>query len=163
MYIQMAVEELLITLEEVIMVLKDAAGERSLPLWIGRHDAAAIFTGIEDIRFPRPLTHDLVTNLLERLGVRVERVEICDVRENVYFALMHLHKGNEVMSFDARPTDAIAIAVRNNAPIFVKEEVLSQSPVVDLAGQAVLGKMDRERCADVLVDLDMDNYGKYKM
>jgi hypothetical protein len=163
MFIQMDVEELLLTFDEAIVVLKDAAGERSLPLWIGRHDAAAIVAGIKKIQFPRPLAHDVLTNLLKRLDVSVERVEICDLRENVYFALIHLRKNDEAIAIDARPMDAIAIAVRTNAPIFVREEVLAKSPVADLSGQPVFNKMNRERCTDVLADLDLNDFGKYKM
>jgi bifunctional DNase/RNase len=85
------------------------------------------------------------------------------VRENVYFALIHLRKDNKDFPIDARPMDAIAIAVRANAPIFVKEDVLAKSPVADLSGHPVFSKTDRDRCTDVLADLGLYGFGKYKM
>ena len=124
------------TLEEVVVVLKDASEERSLPIWVGLHDALCIFAGMKDIEppIPGPLTHDLMTSLLQRLGVRVERVEICDLRENVYFSLIHLRNKNEVILMDARPSDAIALAVRTNAPIFVDEDLLVKCEPADPSG-----------------------------
>jgi hypothetical protein len=120
MLIQMHIAELYTTLEEVIVVLKDSAEERSLPIWVAKHDAALIVAAIENILVPRPLTHELMADLIRRLGARLERVEISDLCENTYSALIHLSKYNEAIVLDARPGDAIAIAVRTNVPIFVR-------------------------------------------
>ena len=159
----MHIAELYTTLEEVIVVLKDSAEERSLPIWVAKHDAALIVAAIENILVPRPLTHELMADLIRRSGARLERVEISDLCENTYSALIHLSKYNEAIVLDARPGDAIAIAVRTNVPIFVREELLAESSAAGLSDQVPLDKEDRERWEDILANLDPGDLGKYKM
>lgn len=147
-----------------ILVLKDPRNETSLPIWIGLLEATAIATELEKIQFPRPMTHDLIKNCLDLLNVTVERIEVCDLRENTYFALIHLRDKNQVSStLDARPSDAIAIALRTNAPIFVKEEVLNKSQKPEETAKPLFDQEHREKWSEILEELDPSDFSKYKM
>ena len=119
-----------------IVILKETDGDRTLPIWIGLLEATAIASELEGINFSRPMTHDLLKNLMDLIEVKVERVEVCDLRNNTYYALIHiLHKG-EAISIDARPSDALALSLRVGAPIFVAEEVIQKSKQIDLQAEA---------------------------
>lgn len=146
-----------------ILILKDLQEKVSLPIWIGLLEATSIATELEKIQFPRPMTHDLLRNCLDHLNVRVERIEVCDLRNNTYYALIYLRDEEKVSSIDARPSDAIAIALRTNAPIYVKEEVLLKSQKSDEAGRPVFDKGNQEQWADILDKLDPEEFSKYKM
>ena len=110
-----------------IVILKDAEGEEILPIWIGFAEAHAIAAELEKVRFPRPMTHDLLRNILQGLEARVERVEVVDLRDNTFYALIHLQLDRQRLAIDARPSDAIALALRTESPIYVSEEVLRKS------------------------------------
>jgi uncharacterized protein len=146
-----------------ILVLKDAENEVSLPIWIGLLEATAIATELEKIQFPRPMTHDLIKNCFDHLKVKVERIEVCDLRNNTYFALIYIRSNEGVNPIDARPSDAIAIALRTNAPIFVKEEVLTKFQNSDESTRPVFEKGNKEKWAEILEDLDPKEFSKYKM
>lgn len=146
-----------------ILILKDPESDRSLPIWIGLLEATAIATELEKIQFPRPMTHDLIKNCFDQLNVQVERVEVCDLRQNTYYALIYLRNSENVTPIDARPSDAIAIALRTNAPIFVKEDVLTRSQKSDGSPQPVFDKENKDKWADILAELDPEDFGKYKM
>ncbi len=146
-----------------ILVLKDPRNETSLPIWIGLLEATAIATELEKIQFPRPMTHDLIKNCFDLLDVKVERIEVCDLRDNTYYALIYLRDKDQVSSIDARPSDAIAIALRTNAPIFVEEEVLYKSQKTEDSTQPLFDRENKEKWADILEDLDPEDFSKYKM
>lgn len=146
-----------------ILILKDTQSETSLPIWIGILEATSIATELEKIQLPRPMTHDLIKNCLEFLNVKVERIEVCDLRQNTYYALIHLRNNDGVRTIDARPSDAIAIALRTDAPIFVKEDVLVKSQKPDSAVQPVFTKEDKESWDEILENLDPEDFSKYKM
>jgi len=146
-----------------ILILKDTQNDASLPIWIGLLEATSIATELEKIQFPRPMTHDLLKNCLDHLNVKVERIEVCDLRNNTYFALIYLRSNDQVSSIDARPSDAIAIALRTDAPIFVKEDVLTKSQKVEGKPQVILDKENKERWAEILEQLDPEDFSKYKM
>lgn len=146
-----------------ILILKDTQNDASLPIWIGLLEATSIATELEKIQFPRPMTHDLLKNCLDHLNVKVERIEVCDLRNNTYFALIYLRNNDRVSSIDARPSDAIAIALRTDAPIFVKEDVLTRSQKVEGKPQPILDKENKEKWADILEQLDPEDFSKYKM
>ncbi|MGD9506799.1 MAG: bifunctional nuclease family protein [Syntrophobacteraceae bacterium] len=146
-----------------ILILKDLESEKSLPIWIGLLEATAIATELEKVRFPRPMTHDLIKTCFDQLDVQVERVEVCDLRENTYYAVIYLRNSGSVTPVDARPSDAIAIALRTNAPIFVKEDVLHRSQKADVSSQPMFDKEKKDQWADILADLDPEDFGKYKM
>ena len=110
-----------------IIVLKDPNDESVLPIWVGLFEANAIAVQLEKILSPRPMTHDLLCNVIEAMKARIERVVITDLKDSTFFALIHLEQGGEKISIDARPSDAMALALRVHVPIFVEEIVLEKS------------------------------------
>jgi len=115
-----------------IVILKAEGGTRLLPIWIGLFEANAIALVMENVGTARPMTHDLLKNLVELLDARVERAVVDNLRENTFYASVYLHSGGRERRLDARPSDAIALALRTGAPIFVTREVLSRSREVEL-------------------------------
>ncbi|MDD8027809.1 MAG: bifunctional nuclease family protein [Acidobacteriota bacterium] len=110
-----------------IVLLEDEAGTRVLPIWIGAFEANAIALTMENVPTPRPMTHDLLKAFLIRLQIEVDRVVVTDVRNNTFFATIHCRSGERLLAFDARPSDAIALALRTASPIFVEHEVVEKS------------------------------------
>lgn len=112
-----------------IVVLHDLDNKKALPIWIGSAEASAIIRKIEKLSVARPMTHDLVVDVVDKTGFQIDRVEINDVEEETYFATIFLVKDDEVIEIDSRPSDAIAIAMRAEAPIYVTENVLIDGAV----------------------------------
>jgi len=108
------------------VILKEIKGERTLPIIIGEYEAQSIALGLEKIKPPRPVTHDLTLNLLDSLTVEIERVAVTELKNNTYYAVIYLRQDSKVLEIDSRPSDAIALAVRKNVPIFVAEEVMEK-------------------------------------
>jgi uncharacterized protein len=142
-----------------IIILRDKDGQRVLPIWVGVFEANAIALQIENVTTPRPMTHDLLKNVIADLRARIDKIVVSDLKENTFFALIYLSVNGEVMAVDARPSDAIALALRARAPIFVEEKVIDHAKTVDLAPE----KGDAERLQKWLESLDPDDMGKYKM
>jgi bifunctional DNase/RNase len=113
-----------------IVLLKEDEGERYLPIWIGAAEAAAIAFAIQGVVTPRPMTHDLMKNLLDEVGAQVDRVEITELREGTYYANINMKMNGNAYEISARPSDAIALAVRVEAPIFADEEVLTDASIL---------------------------------
>lgn len=123
-----------------VVVLKEKDAERHLPIWIGADVADAIAFQLQDVSVPRPLTHDLITNLISELGGKVVSVVVNDLKDDTFYAQIRIERDGQTLEIDSRPSDAIAIAVRTEVPIFVTEEVLDRAGVVlDEDGQAVEG------------------------
>ncbi|HQK90424.1 MAG TPA: bifunctional nuclease family protein, partial [Smithellaceae bacterium] len=110
-----------------IVILKDLQESKAIPIWIGLFEASAIATELEHVVFSRPMTHDLMHEFLKALDVAVSRIEIVDIRNNTFFATVYLVRDGQTYRIDARPSDAIALALRANASIFVEESVLEKS------------------------------------
>ncbi len=171
MYIEMVVGGLTIDplTNSPVLVLRDLKGEQTLPIWIGVLEATSIATVLEKIDVGRPMTHDLLKTIVSDLGARILRVEICDLRDNTYYALLHLDQNGRCIQIDSRPSDAIAIALRSGAPIFVLEEVLKKSKREPDDAQApketakVATMKDKEKLKEILEELDPEDFGKYKM
>jgi bifunctional DNase/RNase len=142
-----------------IVILKDKDGERVLPIWVGVFEANAIALQIENVATPRPMTHDLLRNVIADLDGAVDRVVVSDLKENTFFAIIHLTVKGERVVVDARPSDAIALALRTRAPILVEETVIDNAKTVDFASEAA----DGERLQQWLESLDPEEMGKYKM
>jgi len=142
-----------------IIILRDKDGQRVLPIWVGVFEANAIALQIENVSTPRPMTHDLLKNVIQDLRGRIEKIVVSDLKENTFYALIYLTVGGEVMAVDARPSDAIALALRARAPIFVEERVIDNARTADL----VPDKGETERLQKWLESLDPDDMGKYKM
>lgn len=142
-----------------IIILRDTEGQRVLPIWVGIFEANAIALQMENIATPRPMTHDLLRNVIEDLGGLVRRIVISDLKDNTFYALIHVETPTETLAIDARPSDAIALALRTQAPIFVDEAVIDNAKGVDFATE----KADSERLQKWLESLDPEELGKYKM
>ncbi len=147
-----------------IVILKDMEDKRALPIWIGLFEASAIATELEKISFSRPMTHDLMNELLKNLDIQVTMIEINDLKDNTFFALIHLLKNANAIKVDSRPSDAIALALRANAPIFVDEKVIDKSRSIDFAKKSInVDDLKKEKLKDFLENLSQDDFGKYKM
>lgn len=142
-----------------IVILRDADGQRALPIWVGIFEANAIALQIENVATPRPMTHDLLRNVIQDLKATVERIVVCDVHDNTYHALIYITREGQTMAIDARPSDAIALALRTRAPIFVEETVFEHAKTVDFNAE----KPDSDRLHKWLESLDPEDLGKYKM
>jgi len=147
-----------------IVILKDLDEKKAIPIWIGLFEASAIATELEKITFSRPMTHDLIFELLKTLGVEVIKVEIHDLRNNTFFANIHLLKDNETLVVDSRPSDAIALALRASAEIFVDEKVIEKSRNVDFGKKITdVDNLKDEKLKEFLENLSPEDFGKYKM
>lgn len=147
-----------------IVILKDMEEKKAIPIWIGIFEASAIATEIEKITFSRPMTHDLLSEILKVLGAEVTRVEIHDLRNNTFFANIHLLREGKSIIVDARPSDAIAIALRAGARIFVEDKVIEKSRNVDFGTKMTdLDRLKKEKLAEFLENLSPEDFGKYKM
>jgi bifunctional DNase/RNase len=142
-----------------IIILRKPEGDAVLPIWVGIFEANAIAMQIEKIQSPRPMTHDLLCNVISDLHARVERVVITDLRDNTFFATIHIVRDSEHLAVDARPSDAMAIALRLNAPILVEESVLDRSSV---SGED-RNIDETERLRRWLEQVDPGELGKYEM
>ena len=139
-----------------IVILKDSTNEKTLPIWIGFMEASSIAMELEKTPRIRPITHDLVKNLIEKLGFAVSKIEVTDLKNDTFYATMHLKRDNEEYILDARPSDAIAIALRCDSPIYVNEEVIEKSKSIEI-------DEDKEKLDKLLEDLPEGDFGKYKM
>ena len=160
MLIEMSIKGLMIdpVTNVPIVLLRDADQQRVLPIWVGPVEANAIALQVENVAPPRPLTHDLLRNVLTELGVSLTRVIISDLRESTFYAYLELTRDGEVTLVDARPSDAIALAIRAKAPVFVESEVLDKARATDVPTD----QADQERLQRWLESLDPDEMG-YKM
>ena len=143
-----------------IIILRDEEEKRSLPIWVGIFEANAIALELEKISTPRPMTHDLIKNILESVEAKVEKIVVNDLRDNTFFALIHLRLGEEEITVDSRPSDAIALALRVGAPIFVDEDVVRRAKSVEVAPKE---SDDQEKLKEWLENLKPEDFGKYKM
>ena len=114
-----------------IIILRDEAGDRVLPIWVGIFEANAIALQIENVATPRPMTHDLLRNVIQDLDGAVQKVVVSELKENTFFAVIHLVVRGEAVLIDARPSDAIALALRTKAPIYVEEDVIDNAKALD--------------------------------
>lgn len=142
-----------------IVILRDSAGSAVLPIWVGIYEANAIALEIEKVTTPRPMTHDLLRNLLLGLEAHVNKVVVSDLRDDTFYALIWLERDGQTMTIDSRPSDALALALRVDCPIFVEDEVLKNSKVVG----ATSDKVNNEELSKWLENLNDDDIGRYKM
>src|SRR5436190_18411057 len=126
-----------------IIILRDEEEKRSLPIWIGIYEANAIALELEKIETPRPMTHDLIKNILETIEARVLKVMVTDLKENTFYAVLHLQVGGTEHTVDSRPSDAIALAMRVGAPIYVDEEVVRKAKSLEVGKEGEPAKTER--------------------
>jgi len=146
-----------------IVILKEIDGDQTLPIWIGLLEATAIASEMEGVKFSRPMTHDLLKNMMDIVEVEVLRVEVCDLKDNTYYALIHFRHGGNELSIDARPSDALALSLRTKAPIFVAEEVIQNSSQIDLKAEPQDKSEKGKKWQEILENLNPEDFGKYKM
>jgi uncharacterized protein len=148
-----------------IVILKDSENKLNLPIWIGLLEATAMATELEGIKMARPMTHDLLRSMLGELGAVVEAIEVTDLRENTYYALIHLDVAGRRLTIDCRPSDAISLALRTKSPIYVAKKVLESSSVLqqmDEDKDRNLSNVSRDKWAEILEKMAPDDF-KYKM
>jgi uncharacterized protein len=149
-----------------ILVLKDLQGRNPVPIWIGLIEASAIAAELEKVELSRPMTHDLMKAMLGAVGVAVMRVEVTDLRENTFYASIVLSQDDRTFVIDARPSDAIALALRANCSIRVARKVIEKSRSIDLRSvdhDGATGPMSPETYRRLLENLSEDAFGKWKM
>ena len=142
-----------------IIILKDVNSETMLPIWVGAYEANAIALEIEKVTTPRPMTHDLIKNLLVGLETQVHKVVVTELRDDTFYALIWLERDGQVISIDSRPSDALALALRTDSPIYVEEDVLKNSKISSAASD----KVSNEELRKWLENLGDEDMGRYKM
>ncbi|MEO8199688.1 MAG: bifunctional nuclease family protein [Gemmatimonadota bacterium] len=141
-----------------VVILREKEGERVLPIWIGPAEASAIAMEMQGVKAQRPMTHDLLKQIVVGLGAELRRVIIHDVKDNTYFAELLMSREDHVFQLDARPSDSIALALRLNAPIFTSEQLLDQRTVETPEGD---GSLEAERLKNYLEKMDPQDFGKF--
>ena len=142
-----------------IVILKDVAGDNVLPIWVGVYEANAIALEMEKVSTPRPMTHDLIKNVLTGLDTHVHKVVVTELREDTFYAVIWMEREGRVVSIDSRPSDALALALRVDCPIFVEDEVLKHSKLA----ANLSDKVSSEELRKWLEGLNDEDLGRYKM
>jgi hypothetical protein len=142
-----------------IIILRDPKSNAVLPIWVGIFEANAIALQIEKVVTPRPMTHDLLKNILTGMQAQVEKIVITELKDNTFYALVYLRQAERVLPVDSRPSDAIALALRTDSPIFVESDVIEKAKSTDMMKEAG----ESERIRKWLENLDPDELGKYEM
>jgi bifunctional DNase/RNase len=142
-----------------IVILKDTRGDAILPIWVGIYEANAIALEIEKVATPRPMTHDLIKNLLLGLETGVRKVVVSELKDETFYAVIWLERNGALITIDARPSDAIALALRLDCPIYVEDQVLRSSK----SAAGVSGKVNDEELRRWLEGLNDEDLGRYKM
>jgi bifunctional DNase/RNase len=142
-----------------IVVLKDMSGDSVLPIWVGIYEANAIALEIEKVTTPRPMTHDLIKVLLMGLEASITKVVVSELKDDTFYALIWLERDGQLISVDSRPSDALALALRHDCPIYVEERVLK----VSKDSNSVSEKVNNEELRKWLENLNEDDLGRYKM
>jgi hypothetical protein len=142
-----------------IVILKDVSGSAILPIWVGVYEANAIALEIEKVTTPRPMTHDLIKSLLMGLNTGVQKVVVNELKDDTFYALIWLERDGEIISVDSRPSDALAVALRLDCPIYVEESVLKSSKM----SSSVSEKVNNEELRRWLENLNDEDLGRYKM
>jgi hypothetical protein len=145
-----------------VVVLVDLSGQKALPIWIGVFEAEAISRGLEEVVTLRPMTHDLMKQILDTFQVTLRRVVIHDLKENTFYANLYLNVDGEELIVDSRPSDAIALAVRVKAPIFVAESVVEVTKQMGILASNLLEE-GRDELKNIIENMKPEDFGKYKM
>jgi len=146
-----------------IIILKSEEDDQAVPIWIGLLEATSIASALQNIQFDRPMTHDLFKNFLDLVQIGVTRVEICDLKENTFYAKIYFDTPDKTFSLDARPSDAIAIALRFKAPIYLDDKVIEKSKMTETPAEAADETEEGKKWAEYLEKLNPDDFGKYKV
>jgi bifunctional DNase/RNase len=146
-----------------IIILKSEQTDQAVPIWIGLLEATSIASALQNVKFDRPMTHDLFKNFSDIINISVIRVEVCDLKDSTFYARIFFESGEQSFDMDARPSDAIALALRFNAPIFVDDKVIEKSAANQEAGEAIDQSEEGKKWAEYLENLNPEDFGKYKV
>jgi hypothetical protein len=147
-----------------IVILRDMEEKSTVPIWIGLLEASAIATVLENIQFARPMTHDLFKEMLEKLEVVISKIVVNDLKDNTYYATIYMTSRGVEHRIDSRPSDAIAIALRTNAKIYMEEDVIEKSKRIELSKpDDMTSEEAKKKWAEILENLNPEDFGKYKM
>jgi len=146
-----------------IIILKLVNGEQAIPIWIGLLEATSIASALRNIKFDRPMTHDLFKNFVESMNIDVAKVEVCDLKDNTFYAKIYFMSEEKNFSMDARPSDAIAIALRFQAPIFVDDKIIEKSQALETDAEMLDDTEEGKKWAEYLEKLSPEDFGKYKV
>lgn len=146
-----------------IIMLKINDGDQIIPIWIGLLEATSIASVLQNVAFERPMTHDLFKNFLDKFRITLLKVEICDLKDNTFFARIFFSSGEATFDMDARPSDAIAIALRSDAPIYVDDKVIEKSKMTDGDAEVADRSQEGKKWAEYLESLSPEDFGKYKI
>lgn len=165
MFLEMRVHAIAVdpTTKVPIVILKDLEEKETLPIWIGVLEASAIATELETVSFSRPMTHDLLKQILKSTDADVTKITVTDVKDNVYYAIIHINSNGKFLEVDARPSDAIALALRTDSPIMVDTKVLRKTNDVSLLMDSDKKDTDIAEWLELLEELKPEEFGKYKM
>jgi hypothetical protein len=146
-----------------IIILKSEDDQQAVPIWIGLLEATSIASALQNIKYDRPMTHDLLKNFADTLQISIVKVEVCDLKDNTFYARIYFVSKDQSFDIDARPSDAIALALRFKAPIYVEDSVMQQSKISDGEAEVVDNSEEGKKWADYLTNLSSDDFGKYKV
>jgi len=146
-----------------IIILKSEEDEHAIPIWIGLLEATSIASALQDIDFDRPMTHDLFKNVTDEFQARVTRIEVCDLKENTFYARIYFESEDRKFDIDARPSDAIAIALRFGAPIYVDDKVVQSAGSNEGRPEVFDDSEEGQKWAEYLKNLSPEDFGKYKV
>ncbi len=146
-----------------IIILKSEVDDQAIPIWIGLLEATSIASALQNIKYERPMTHDLFKNFTELIEISVAKVEVCDLKENTFYARIYFVSEGKNFDMDARPSDAIALALRYDAPIFVDDSVMKKSKMPDEEMEVMDTSEEGQKWADYLENLSPEDFGKFKV
>jgi bifunctional DNase/RNase len=146
-----------------IIILKSEKSNQAIPIWIGLLEATSIASALQNIKYERPMTHDLFKNFSELLDISISKIEVCDLKDNTFYAKIYFISKDGNFEMDARPSDAIALALRFNAPIFVADEIMQKSKLGDGEAEVLDTSEEGKKWADYLESLSPEDFGKFKI
>ena len=146
-----------------IIILKSDDDEQAVPIWIGLLEATSIASALQNIKYDRPMTHDLLKNFADTLDISIVKVEVTDLKDNTFYARIYFVSKDQSFDIDARPSDAIALALRFKAPIYVEDSVMQKSKLNDGDAEVADTSEEGKKWADYLANLSPDDFGKYKV
>jgi bifunctional DNase/RNase len=144
-----------------IIILKSEESDQTIPIWIGLLEATSIASALNNVQFERPMTHDLFKNFTDILNIVVSKIEVCDIKDNTYYAKIYFTSEERSFSMDARPSDAIAIALRFQAPIYMDDTIIKKANMSE--GEIMDKSAEGQKWADYLENLSPEDFGKFKV
>ncbi|MBW1899311.1 MAG: bifunctional nuclease family protein [Deltaproteobacteria bacterium] len=146
-----------------IIILKSAEDDQAIPIWIGLLEATSIASALQNIQFDRPMTHDLFKNFIKNMNIEVSKIEVCDLKDNTYYAKIYFTSEDRSFSMDSRPSDAIAIALRFQAPIYVDDKIIEKSKQIKTDLEVSDTSEEGKKWAEYLETLSPEDFGKFKI